>query len=154
MMNNEEVIKKYEEFIIDLESKIVKMNGKNLVNFLIAKDDYNILKNVFNIYNNLKSENEYLHNTLDEQQLQINNYAKECDNLKEKYNLVIKENLDYKYEEVLEKVFKKYIDKDFISKDKIKEKINKLKPYLEINTGTTRYRVECKIAGLEELLGE
>lgn len=41
--------------------------------------------------------------------------------LKEKYNFTIKNNLDDKYEEVLEKTFKKYIDKDFISKDKIKE---------------------------------
>lgn len=55
----------------------------------------------------------------------IENLIQRNKELEEKYKFLIQNNLDDKYEEVLEKVFKKYIDKDFIPKSKIKEILNK-----------------------------
>lgn len=76
------------------------------------------------IEKNIKSR---LRTELNANELQaIENLIKEYKELKEKYEFVINNNLDDKYEEVLEKTFKKYIDKDFISKSKVKEKIEEL----------------------------
>ena len=77
-----------------------------------------IINGILDLYNKEKETSHFIQSQLD-----ITN-AKLIGE-KEKYNLVIKENLDDKYEEALEKTFKKYIDKDFISKDKIREILKK-----------------------------
>lgn len=65
--------------------------------------------------------------------------------------MIIKENLDDKYEEVLGKIFKKYIDKDFISKDKIREKIKEIENYTYMSNEEMRQH-DYAIIKLDELL--
>ena len=70
-MSKEEIIDKCEELLFDLKSRKVRINGKNLINFLVTEEDIQALNGLFNLYNKEKEKNKELEKRLEEIELQI-----------------------------------------------------------------------------------
>lgn len=118
MKNNIEDIKILEEFIDGLKQYNPK-TGKDIKPTQFGEGQRYVYSNVYyaidhilSDYKRVLKENEYMHNELDKQQTTINKYAKE----NEEYSKQL--DLDY-------------VDKNYISKQKIKDEIEELKGKLE-----------------------
>lgn len=99
---------------IEEDIKIIE----NFINWLTIDFEYDsgneikTIEHILSDYKRVLKENEYMHNELDKQQTTINKYAKE----NEEYSKQL--DLDY-------------VDKNYISKKKIEDTIEKLKGKLE-----------------------
>ena len=99
---------------IEEDIKIIE----NFINWLTIDFEYDsgneikAIEHILSDYKKVLKENEYMHNELDKQQTTINKYAKE----NEEYSKQL--DLDY-------------VDKNYISKQEIKDKIKELKGKLD-----------------------
>lgn len=134
----EEDIKILEEFIDGLKQYNPK-TGKDIKPTQFGEGQRYVYSNVYyaidhilSDYKKVLKENEYMHNELDKQQTTINKYAKE----NEEYSKQL--DLDY-------------VDKNYISKQKIKDEIEELKK-MNIDGDAFRTSVNYAILMLQKLL--
>lgn len=77
------------------------------------------LEHILSDYKRVLQENEYMHNELDKQQTKINKYAKENEELK-------KSKITYEKVRDIQEKNKNIVDKNYIHKQKIKDKIEEI----------------------------
>lgn len=91
------------------------------------------LEHILSDYKRVLKENEYMHNELDKQQTTINKYAKKNEELK-------KSKVTYEKVRDIQEKNKNIVDKNYISKQKVKDKIEELKNKpLKINQNDKYY---------------
>ncbi len=102
------------------------------VNVTFREKQNNALNHILSDYKKVLKENEYMHNELDKQQTTINKYAKE----NEEYSKQL--DLDY-------------VDKNYISKQKIKDEIVELQK-MNVDGEVFRTSVNFAIITFQKLL--
>ena len=60
MSEEERIVKSVKELLLALEDKTVRMNGKNLVNFLVGEEDYKDIQGLLDLYQKEEEKNNNL----------------------------------------------------------------------------------------------